>query len=460
MQDLAPPRSGTPILRSEVDLQTVNVRVTDKRGNDLRGLTAKDFTVREDGQRQTIAFFDAGETPVTVAVLVDSSVSMSQDSKVGSAEQVAAEFARVARPGDDIYAMDFTSQPGPFERLTGEQFRNPGPLRVPAAVGSGVAVYDAIATAICHLRNSKNPRQAIIVITDGIDEHSRLTLNQLIDAVRSQRAQLFLIGFQSKKQFRRYDPTGPTATLRGGHDIDNPDYVVYRLAKDAGAETFVLNSESTLQKALLAVSNILSAEYTLAYYPPPTGRKVRRIRVRVDRHGVRVLASRRTVPNQVSRDTVDYLPGTRLLSPIAYAHPYELHIRGKPGEQVYRDDFSDPHSGWPIHSDMHYVADGYELSTWQQAANEYLLDLIARTVRPGRRGPTSVFRQPLGCSHYPCMRNSSRTLLFQLVPQRALFSASVGRGTTLCLSAPPVNPRNRSSSWSQENCRAISMRSR
>jgi VWFA-related protein len=367
----APQQSAPHILRSKVTLQTVEVQVTDKHGNEVRGLAAKDFIVREDGQRQQIAFFDSGAAPVTVAVLVDSSVSMSLTSKVGSAEQVAAEFARIARPGDDIYAMDFTEEPGLFESLTREQLRDPGTLTVPAG-GSGSALYDAIATTICHLHDSKNPRQAIIVITDGIDENSRLTLNRLIEAVRSQRAQLFLIGFESRKEFRSFDHNEPTVELWGGHDIDNPDYVFYRLAKEAGAATFVLNSESGLQKALKAVSDTLNAEYTLAYYPPPTRRKVRHIRVRVEQRGVRVLASRTVVSDQNSGETVEYQPVTCRVSSIAYPQPYEAHISGKLSAAVYRDDFSDTRSGWPIHADSHYVAGGYELSTLQKPRDQGL----------------------------------------------------------------------------------------
>jgi Ca-activated chloride channel homolog len=355
------------ILRSEVNLQTIDVQVKDKSGNDVHGLVAKDFTVREDGKRQDIAFFDAGAAPVTVAVLVDSSVSVSENGNVGSAEQVAAEFMRIARPNDDIYAMGFTEHTGTFEHLTAKQLRSPGPVTLASAGGSGSAVYDAIASAICHLSGSKNPRQAIIVVTDGVDEHSRLTLNQLIDVVRSQRAQLFLIGLHSKPQFRFQDRIDPTVTLITGHDIDNPDYAFYRLEKEAGAATFVLNSENVLQKALKAVSTMLNAEYTLAYYPPPTPRKLRKIEVKVDQRGMRALASRSMVSSQGPAEVIEYLPGACAVSPMAYPYAYESRIDGKPDQQTYRDNFSDPHSGWPVHSDSHYVSSGYELSTAERA---------------------------------------------------------------------------------------------
>lgn len=353
-----------------MNLQTVDVRVTDKRGNDVRGLTANDFTIRENGKRQEIAFFDAGAAPVTVAVLVDSSASVGQDSKAGSAEQVAAEFMRIARPGDRMYAMDFTDRIGSFERLTSEQLRNPGPVTLPSAGGEGSAVYDAIAAALCHLRNSRNPRQAIVVITDGVDEHSRLSLNQLVDAIRSQRAQLFLIGLHSKPQFRFQGHIDPRMALVTGHDIDNPEYVFYRLAREAGASSFVLNTERSLQKALKAVSDVLEAEYTLAYYPPRSSRKARKVEVKVDRHGLRVLASRTIVSNQNSGDSVRYLPGTCTVSPAAYPYAYEARISGKPQHEIYRDDFSDPHSGWPNHPESHYVAGGYLLSTVEHASKE------------------------------------------------------------------------------------------
>ena len=362
-QGTAPSQSGQPVLRSEVDLQTVNVRVNDKQGNDVLGLSAHDFTVRENGEPQEIAFFDVGNGPVTVAVLVDSSSSMVRRGPLGSAEEIAARFMRIARPGDEIWAMDFTEWTGPFKQIKQEQVSNPDPLGVPGAVGSGSAMYDAIATAICHLRSSTTWRQAIIAITDGIDEHSRLSLDQLIDVVRSQRAQLFLIGLPSRPEFRFFGHIEPKVTLVSGHDIDNPDVVFYRLAKEAAAETFIPKSKDGLQEALNAVSNLLESEYTLAYYPPKTPHKLRKIEVKVDRRGARVLTARFVVANRGAAELVHYAEGTCLVSPEFHLYPYDSHVMNSPSGMVYRDDFSDPSSGWPQHPNSHYVSGGYELST-------------------------------------------------------------------------------------------------
>lgn len=189
-------QSQVPTMRIEVNLQPVDVQVKDSQGNDVLGLSANDFTVLENGIPQKVAFFDAGNSPVSIVVLVDSSSTVSSSGHLGSAQAIAAQFMRTARPGDDISAMDFTDQMGPFQQLTREQLLNPSTVPLAPAPSNGSALYDAIATALCHLRASKNPRQAVIVITDGVDQHSRLSLEQLLGLVRQSRAQLFMIGLQ------------------------------------------------------------------------------------------------------------------------------------------------------------------------------------------------------------------------------------------------------------------------
>ena len=389
-QGTTPPQSQAPVLRSEVDLQTVEVQVKDKRGNDVLGLSAKDFTVREDGKAQKIAFFDPGSGSVSVVVLVDSSSSMATTGRVGSAQAVAAQFMRVARPGDEVWAMDFTQWTGDFEKLTSSQILNPGAVTLPPAGGTGSALYDAIAAALCHLRSSTNPRQAIIVITDGVDEHSHISLDQLIGLVRSSRAQLFMIGLGSRPEFRFGGKTGAKITLVTGHDIDNPTVVFDRLMKESGAESFIPNSQRGLDAALKAVSSMLESEYTLAYYPPQSSAgKLRKIEVKVNRGGVRVLAGRFLVVNPHSPDTVHFDPETCTVSPKLQPYPFESKLTHGPGGLVYRDDFSDPNSGWPRHPHSHYVSGGYELSTVEEEGSTVAPNPMMGPALSGLTSPTT-----------------------------------------------------------------------
>jgi Ca-activated chloride channel homolog len=350
-------------LRIEVDLQPIDVQVKDRQGNDVAGLSANDFTVLENGKRQKIAFFDAGSGPVSLVVLVDSSDTMSSGAGLGSAQAIAAQFMRTARPEDDISAMDFTDRMGRFEHLTRTQLLNPSGFTLAPAGSAGSALYDAVAGALCHLRASKNPRQAVIVVTDGVDQHSRITLEQLLGLVGSSGAQLFLIGLQSRSEFNFGGHLEPQLTLVSGHDIDNPVVVFERLMKESGAESFIPKSQAGLKEALQAVSTMLQSEYTLAYYPEKRAKEgPRRIEVKVDRKGLRVLSRHLVDSAQEAAGSVHFDEASCTVSPSFHPYAYESKLSRGTSGLVYREDFSDPRSGWPNHKDSHYVPGGYEIS--------------------------------------------------------------------------------------------------
>ena len=416
-------QSRAPVLRVEVNLQPVDVQVEDAKGNNIPGLSAKDFTVLENGQRQKIAFFDAGNSPVSIAVLLDSSNSMNSNGPLGSAQAIAAQFMRTARSRDDIFAMDFTDQMGPFQQLTSEQLLNPSGVTLAPAPSSGSALYDAIATVLCHLGASKNPRQAVIVISDGIDQYSRITLEQLIDLVRSSRAQLFMIGLQSRPEFGFQGHPEPRLTLVNGRDIDNPAIVFDRLMKESGAESFIPNSESGLANALAAVSHMLRSEYTLAYYPQKiSAKKPRKIRVKVDRRGARVLTRRFVGSPPNAAESVHFEPGACAVSAKFHPYPYEANVTNGPSGIVYRDDFSNPQSGWPIHEDSHYVHEAYELSNLPVPAGN-VNDAMRSSAIGGSIGnsvgtpeKSMAFRQNIIAAYGPWWTNFHASVTVKMVP--------------------------------------------
>jgi VWFA-related protein len=162
----------TPLFKVDTNLQSIAVQVTDKQGNYVHGLAVSDFTLLEDGRPQKIAFFESESQPISLAVLMDVGRSMDWGGKLDRALVLLAPLIRGNLPEDEIFFMPFTDETGPFEQLTDEQ-RMQRPT-IPLLGHRGSAVYDALASALCHMRAAKNVRQAIVVITDGVDEHSRL----------------------------------------------------------------------------------------------------------------------------------------------------------------------------------------------------------------------------------------------------------------------------------------------
>ena len=359
-QDLAQPQ--TPNLRVQVDLQSLAVRVTDKQGNDVKGLSSDDFAVFEDGRPQKIAFFGTDNVPTSLNVLVDEGGSMDPTGKLGSAEGIAARFLRGGRPDDEISAMEFTDQMGPFRLLTEQQVRNPSSVVLTPGTSKGSALYDAIATVLCHLNASRNLRQATVVITDGVDQHSRLSLEELIGLVQSSRAQLFMIGSNSRPDLDLNGHAEKKLTLVSGHDIDNPAIVFDRLARESGAESFFPSSEDSLDRALKKVSDLLEAQYTIAYYPEGNVKKFRRIQVKVRRPGL-VVTTRQGVGSGISAGASGgFFGGTCEISRKIHPYPYESKVAESKEGISYREDFSDARSGWPNREGSRYIASGYELS--------------------------------------------------------------------------------------------------
>lgn len=209
---LTPALPQQPVFISNINLQAIAVRVTDGHGHDVHGLRISDFTVLENGQQQKIAFFGSENEPVSLAVLLDTSWSMRSGHKLERARKLLGPLLRGNLPDDEIFFIPFTDRVGPFHALTPDERLHPPAIIEPSGE-SGSAVYDTIATALCNMRTARNIRQAIVVITDGVDEHSRLLLDQLIRLAQFSKPQIFMIGFFDPREYNLCKAGGKTVTL-------------------------------------------------------------------------------------------------------------------------------------------------------------------------------------------------------------------------------------------------------
>jgi hypothetical protein len=243
--------------------------------------------------------------------------------------------------------MPFTDRVQAFEKVTAGQTARPPARKIGIESGGGTAFYDALASAFCHLRSAKNVLQAMVIVTDGADQHSHLNLDQLVALTQSSNAQIFTIGLFEDYEYSVFREGEKTVTLLGEHDIDNPVVVFDRLAKESGAESFFPHSDDDLKKSIERIQAILQAQYTLAYYPHDAGR-FRRIDVKVRRGGVRVLA-RRGVGAEEAGAAIHFAVSSCEVSPVDYPYPWETRMtKTQSGALVYHEDFSNPASGWPI----------------------------------------------------------------------------------------------------------------
>jgi Ca-activated chloride channel family protein len=337
----------TAIFRSTTHLQSIAVQVVDSKGNFVPGLTANDFTVLEDGRAQKIAFFGAQRQPASLAILLDSSRSMDFDRKFDQARELIAPLIAGQHPNDQIFLMPFSDRVETLKLLLPEERRRPELIQIErSGIDRGTALYDALASALCRMRNAENLKQAVVLLTDGADQHSRLRLDQLIELARMSTPQIFMIGFFGRAESEVFHQSAKTVTLFGDREIDNPVFAFDRLAKESGAESFFPVSEVDLKAAIDRISQMLEAQYTLAYYPEKVDR-FRRIEVRVRPRGVKTI-TRHGVGGAAAQEPVIFKASTCEVS--ATDHPYPWEPKSNvmlSGGLAYHEDFADPKSGWP-----------------------------------------------------------------------------------------------------------------
>jgi Ca-activated chloride channel family protein len=236
------------------NLVVMNVRVTDGDGEHVTGLTQASFAIYEDGRPQTISVFANEDAPVTVGLIVDSSVSMwaVSDRLVAG----AAAFASASHPDNELFAIAFNDERWPALPVREPFTSDPSVFR--AALAEVVkprgrtALFDAIAAGLSYADRGHHPRKALVVLSDGGDNASTATFEDVIQKTQSSNTVIYGVLI--------IDPVE-----RGA----KPD-VIRRLARSSGGEALSPRGIEEVQAALGRIADDIRRSYTLGYVPAGT----------------------------------------------------------------------------------------------------------------------------------------------------------------------------------------------
>jgi len=374
-------------LRVKVSLVTVGVRVTDSRGRSVLGLKAEDFSVFDDGVPQKVEFFSSEEQPITLGIVLDRSFSMSYNNKLDRAKDAARTLIRAAHEGSEYFYFTFDDQVRLASDFTTDKERIQSAI-YQTNLGRGTSLYDAILEGLSWCGQAQLPRQALVIISDGADQHSRHKLEETMSLVRESEMQIYTIGYFDPDEDRLFRKSGARIAMTDDRMIDNPRVVLEKIAQESGAESFFPRTDAELVKAVEEIANDLRSQYTLAFYPEPEDREDRY-------HQLRVTVNR-------GRYNVRARPGygTTALEPAvmrrANTRAFESKIERRGGRLFYRDDFVDPNSGWPDRITAQYFREGYRLSGENLVAvNGPVFRNFRATVlvTPAGAGAGLIFRQ-------------------------------------------------------------------
>src|SRR5215467_7981490 len=191
----------------DIVLILVIVAVMDSEGRPVTNLKADSFQIFEDKIEQKIRYFSSEAAPVSLGIIFD--ISHSMEKKLSFAKDAAVKFLETGTPDDEYFLVEFSNRAKIAEGFTSDITRLRDKLSLVPAQGN-TALYDAVYLGLAQLKKGQNPKKALLLITDGEDNHSRYSRGDIREFVREADAQIYVIDLGRAL-------VGDLAEMTGGH---------------------------------------------------------------------------------------------------------------------------------------------------------------------------------------------------------------------------------------------------
>jgi Ca-activated chloride channel family protein len=253
-------------LKVDVDLVLVPVTITDPMNRLVTGLDKANFQLFEGNSAQEIRTFSSEDAPVSLGVIFDSSGSMA--SKMDRAKDAVMEFFKTANPQDEFFMITFSDEPEAVSDFTNsvDEIQNKLVFAVPR---HRTALLDAIYMGISKMRQAKYPKKALLIISDGGDNHSRYTEGEIKSLVKEADVMIYAIGI--------YDRYSSTVEERLGPQL------LSDITELTGGRAFTIDNPNDLGDVATKIGVELRNQYVLGYRPNKIVRdgKWRKIKVKL-----------------------------------------------------------------------------------------------------------------------------------------------------------------------------------
>ena len=243
------PERRVPSIRLDIKMVMIPTNVTDQHDQPILKLHKEDFRLFEDSTEQKIESFSIDQAPVSLGIVFDASGSMKN--KIDKSFTAVEQFLKTSLPGDEFFLVQFAdvaSVVTPFTRDPEQITSNLGLIRPQG----WTAMFDAIYLAVNQMRHAKNPRKALLILSDGGDNNSRYSDGEVINLLREADVQLFAIGLFDDAHFLK------------------------KAAAETGGAVVAVHNLNDLSDAVDKLSTQVRSQYVLGYYPSssPERRKV------------------------------------------------------------------------------------------------------------------------------------------------------------------------------------------
>lgn len=266
--------------KTDSDLVLVPVTVTDRRGSLVSGLQPEAFHVSDDKVLQRIFSLSQQDVPASIGVILDMSGSMKWT--LNDAKVAARSFFDTANPEDEGFLYSVSSRPSKNAQFTADFDTLLSRVALSGAQGS-TALVDTIYCGLDRMRSAHRPRRALLIISDGMDNHSRYSKTELMGRVVESDVQIYTIAMYNAPAYAKaiqLEEQRQGLALLGD------------LAEKTGGLSFIVHNSDGTGTAAAAISRAIRSEYLIAYAPahPARDGKWHSIRVKLSEPGLRAYA--------------------------------------------------------------------------------------------------------------------------------------------------------------------------
>jgi Ca-activated chloride channel family protein len=254
---------------ADTTLVLIPATVTDPLNRFVLGLQKQDFHLFEDGTEQTIAHFSGEDAPLSLGLVFDTSGSMGD--KLRTSRQAALRFLTTMNAQDEAFLIQFSDRAELAVGFTSQTEEIQNSLTV-VQPGGLTAMLDAAEMALRQMKKARNPRKAILIISDGGDNNSRYTAAEIESLVREADVQVYAMGI--------FEPSIFAGLTK--EEVSGPR-LLSELAEQTGGRAFSASDPSDLPNVAVRIGIELRNQYVLAYSPKNQKKdgKYRRVEVKV-----------------------------------------------------------------------------------------------------------------------------------------------------------------------------------
>jgi len=261
----------------------VPVTVTDHNGQTITGLHAKDFNIFDDQAPQQILSFTTEDAPCSAGLVLD--ISGSMQSTLGVVKDSAVAFVKAANQSDEFLLLTVSTQPEVSPGFTTDA----GIIEENIAYtrpGGFTALIDTVYLGLNQMRKARNPQRALVIVSDGMDNHSRYSKGELLKAALEADVQIYTIIIDNGLSGSTSNtvPFRPSMIAKPGDQgaARQGPSLLEELAEKSGGLSFHARNSSEAREGMMKISQALRNQYVIGYQPAdsePSG-KLHRIRVK------------------------------------------------------------------------------------------------------------------------------------------------------------------------------------